>query len=260
MATITAPVMLLVAHAACGFSVDLPVTDAARSDTSLDDGPRVDADAAQVSPCASDPTLRLCFSFDAPTLSSPLANEVAGAQPAMIGAVTRIERSPGNGAAQFTAQSSMRIAMDPTVVGIATLEAAFRADALPANRAGLLDSNTSSNISLFLHPQSAGYTLRCGIGAVTENWLVPVTAGEWHHVACVCEAAQLTLYVDGVAQPSRQGECGGGAIIGDGFTIGSNNTGSAVVFDDQLVGAFDYVRLWSVPRTAAQIVDAAHAR
>ena len=61
--------------------------------------------------------------------------------------------------------------------GILALEVWFRVDTLPVidgERQGLVDSNTSPNISLFLYRADPAYSLRCGLG--TALIVVPTTA------------------------------------------------------------------------------------
>lgn len=70
----------------------------------------------------------------------------------------------------------------------------------------------------------------------------------------------MHMYLDGVlVAPARPGGCSQGAIIGDGFTIGSDNGGGGggTVAGDRIAGAIDGVRLWAVARTATEVAQTA---
>lgn len=222
--------------------------------------PDATSDAPSALFCAADPRLRLCYSFDQESLPAALPDEGAAAVDAQLTNVTRITRGSG-GAALLGTTSSIFVPMTPEVTNIQALEIWYRADAEPLNggRSGLVDSNVSPlNISLFLYRQDPGHQLRCGLGAAVTSWDASLTVGSWTYLACVCEADSLKMYVEGVKVGETPGPCAsGGAFVTDGFTIGSNNTGSPSIFDDRLVGAIDGVRLWNVPLTSTTICQTA---
>ena len=219
------------------------------------------SDAPSALFCAADPRLRLCYSFDQESLPAALPDEGAAVVDAQLTNITRIARGSG-GAALLNTTSSIFVPMTSEVTNIQALEIWYRADADPPNnggRSGLVDSNVSPpNISLFFYRQDPGHQLRCGLGAAVTVWDAPLTVGSWIYLACVCEANSLKMYVDGVKIGETPGPCAsGGAFVGDGFTIGSNNNGGPSVFDDRLMGAIDGVRLWDVPLTSTMICQTA---
>ncbi len=210
-------------------------------------------DEAVAAFCPADAHLRLCFSFDQPTLAGTLANEGAATTSAQLTNVTRIARGSG-GAAQLDATSTIFVPTSPEVTNIQAIEIWYRADSEPVNdgeRMGLVDSNTTSNISLFLYRRDPSHELRCGLGDATIVWSATLTAATWVYLACVCENGNLKMYVDGVNVGDTAAACAsGGAIVADGFTIGSNNNGgSQNPVNDWLLGAIDGVRLWDQPLT-----------
>jgi len=218
------------------------------------------SDAPSALFCAADPRLRLCYSFDQESLPAALPDEGAAAVDAQLTNVTRIARGSG-GAALLDAASSIFVPMTPEVTNIQAFEIWYRADADPPNggRSGLVDSNVSPpNISLFFLRQDPGHQLRCGLGDAVASWNASLTVGSWTYLACVCEANSLKMYLDGVKIGETPGACAsGGAFVGDGFTIGSNNSGGPAGFNAWLVGAIDGVRLWDVPRTSTTICQTA---
>jgi hypothetical protein len=250
--------------AACGFSIDgaATVSDARPVDGARDPVP----DAAPDAPpppafCEPEPALRLCFSFDQDPLPAMLPNEGTAEVAARLTAVSRVS-SPQGGAAQLGSSSSIFVPMHDAVSGILSIEVWFRVDDMPAingGRMGLTDSNQSPpNISLFLYRRDPGHELRCGLGGQVEVWPTTLTEDTWHHVACVCDGGVLVLYLDGVSLGGKPGDCSSaGALVADGLTIGSDNLGGPSVFQEQLDGAIDGIRLWSAPRTASQVMDAA---
>lgn len=248
----------MLAIAGCGFEINAatPGTADAPGDAPSDaDDARVDASPAL--PCASDPALRLCFSFDQAALPGTLPNEGTATVDAVLTDITRVAPSGSSGAAQLGPTSSIYVPTSPDVTGILALEVWFRADTLPTGQArvGLVDSNViPPNISLFVYPQDPDHTLRCGIGSQLATWIAPLVPGAWHHATCVCDAGELAMYLDGTRLGGTAGECGtAGALVGDGFTIGSDNTGNPSAVGDRLAGAIDLVRIWARPLTAAEV-------
>lgn len=247
--------------AGCGFSIPGAARDPDAGPAPADGGLDVAPDTPPPALCDPDPALRLCFSFDQDPLPATLPNEGTADVDATLTAITRTP-SPAGGAAQLGPQSSMFVPMHPDVAGVLSVEVSFRVDQMPAfdgSRMGLADSNVSPpNISLFLYRHDPGHQLRCGLGAQVGIWPATLTEGTWHHVACVCEMGQLVLYLDGTSLGAMPGDCGSaGALVADGLTIGSDNTGNPAIIGDRLAGAIDGIRLWSVARTASEIAAAA---
>lgn len=246
--------------AGCGFTT--AVTAQGSADGAPIDELGIDAapDPPPPAPCAPDPALRLCFSFDQPALPAQLPNEGTADVEATLTDITRTV-APEGGAAQLAATSSIYLPMHADVSSILAIEVWFRIDTMPANtaRSGLVDSNiVPPNISLFFYRQDPGHQLRCGLGGQTEVFDTTLATGRWHYAACTCDGANLAVYLDGTKLGERAGSCGSaGALVGDGLTIGSDNTGNGTSVADRLGGAIDGVRLWSVGLTGAQICERA---
>ena len=237
--------MLVVAIAGCEFHHGVLPTDAPGA--SIDVARDVPPDPLTF--CPSDPHLLLCFSFDQQPLPASLANEGSASAAASLTNVTRTA-SGSRGAAQLDMTSLIFVPMSSEVTGIQALEIWYRTDSEPVNmaRMGLVDSNTISNISLFFYRVDPTHQLRCGMGDETVVWDATLTTGSWTHLACVCDAGSLKMYVDGTLVGDTPGPCAtGGAIVADGFTIGSNNNGFGIAVSDWLLGAVAGVRLWDVP-------------
>jgi hypothetical protein len=218
-------------------------------------------DAAPPAFCPTDSHLRLCYSFDQDPLPETLANEGAAQVSATLTGVTRTVGRSG-GAALLDAASIIHVPTSAQVTNIQAIEVWYRADADPANggRFGLVDSNViPPNISLFVGRVDPTHQLRCGIGAGSGVADATLALGTWYHVACVCDAGSLKLYVDGVKIGEPAASCAsGGEVVSAGLTIGSNNNGGPTGVNDWLVGAVDGVRLWDVTLTEQTV--AAHAR
>jgi hypothetical protein len=221
------------------------------------------ADAARPVFCPTDSHLRLCFSFDQDPLPTTLANEGAAQVSATLTNVTRAVGAGGRGgAALLDATSIIHLPATAQVTNIQAIEVWYRADAEPANggRFGLVDSNViPPNISLFVGRVDPTHQLRCGIGAGSGVADATLAVGTWYHVACVCDAGTLKMYVDGVKVGEPAASCAsGGEVVVAGLTIGSNNNGGPTGVNDWLVGAVDGVRLWDVTLSAETVAD--HAR
>ena len=257
----------LIAIAACGFRGAQLGGDALGSDDAIAlvdstdfDAAAVDAgtaDAARLPFCPADPHLRLCYSFDQPSLPANLPDEGAVAVSAHVTNVSTVA-SPKGRAAQLGATSEIWVPMVAGVTNIQAFEVWFRYDAeLGANsaREGLVDSNVSPpNISLFFYRADPTHTMRCGLGGQVEVWNATLMPGHWYYAACVCDAGRLTMYLDGAQIGQTAGTCGsGGGFVADGFTIGANNNGGEANPTELLLGAIDGVRLWDVTLTPAQV-------
>jgi hypothetical protein len=242
----------------CGFRPGIAQNDSAtRADAAVDAPP--DAPARRF--CPADAHLRLCYSFEQSPLPTSLPNEGAAAVSANLTNVTRIDRGEG-GAALLDTTSIIHVPTTADVANIQTIEAWYRADADPANTArfGLVDSNIiPPNISLFVARVDPSHELRCGLGSASGVFDATLAVGTWYYVACVCDAGVMRMYVGGalVGQVNASGCTSGGAIVGAGLTIGSNNNGGPTGVNDWLIGAIDGVRLWDVTLSAETIAATA---
>jgi hypothetical protein len=216
-------------------------------------------DSLRGGPCPEDPHLRLCFSFDQPTLDAMLPNEGAAPFSAKLGNVTRTTRGAG-GAAVVGIGSEILVPSTDQVTGIRTMEISARIDRDPADqlraRAGLIDSANNPSISIFYYTNVAPARnyLRCGLGpAFVFSPAVTLVYGDWIGIACTCdEAGMQRMYFDGVLVASAPG-CDTGAIIASGLTIGQNNVDGTDPIDDFFTGGVDNVRLWDSVRTAEEL-------
>jgi hypothetical protein len=252
-------VVALAVLAGCHFRTHELTADAPPDLASIDAPGDAPADAPPDAPapgfCPMDPHLRLCFSFDADPLPSPLPEEGSATIPAQLTNVTRIAGAMG-GAALLGSTSEIYVPMDAAVSGILATEIWFRLDTdAPANfaRASLFDSNIiPPNISSFVYRNDPNHDIHCGIGSQSESWTTDaVTLGVWHHGLCVCANGNLSYYLDGIDLGDRPGNCGtAGALVADGLTIGANNNGGPSGINDVWIGAIDGVRFWDQPPTS----------
>jgi len=257
--------LLGVAVAACNFQLPFGAgTDASPGDTAADTGAdSSDSGDAPAQPfCAPDAQLLLCFSFDQMPLPPVLANEGSAAVNAKLTNVQQAASPEGN-AAVVGATSSIALPFSADVTGVLSMEVWFRIDADPADgaRSGILDSNViPPNISMFWNHSGTTHVLSCGLGNQATAFPVAVALGAFTYAACTCDAGTVSFYIDGSLVAEAAGDCGtGGAFVGDGLTIGSNNTGAGQPVNDNLVGAIDGVRLWSRVLSASEIA-ARHLR
>ena len=178
--------------------------------------------------------------------------------PAQLTNVTRIA-SPMGGAATLAANSEIYVPMDRAVSSILASEIWVRVDTdAPTNtaREAMFDSNViPPNISMFVNRNDPHHDLHCGIGTQSDVWTTDAfTLATWHHIACVCANGNLSLYLDGVDLGDHPGNCAtAGALVADGFTIGSNIIVCANGVYDVLIGASDGIRLWDQPPPALQL-------
>jgi len=222
--------------------------DASPSDSTTDSDPISDgvADVAAFTPCPSDPELELCFSFDAPTLSSPLPNEGTANAGANLVGVTRIATGSG-GAAMIGTSSEIYVPPNPGLPDIRSIEVWMRVDQDPADnsRVGIVDAETTTApLSLFYY-RDPDHRLRCQIGTTLfANYTAPL--GSFVHVACVCNGSTMRMFVDDVMIGQKSG-CSPGDGTEYGIQLGQNGnvlTGGSP--DEWMIGALDLVRLWGV--------------
>lgn len=244
-------VALLLVLSACGFHSPKVSGDD-------DAGAGADADVDGPAPralCEPDPSLLVCFSFDADPLPASLANEGGANVAAALSDVTRIPRGTG-GAALLNATSQMRVPPNSVTIGFATIEAWLRVDADPPvnGRAGILDADpTSSATSFFYYYGSSSRQVRFELG---QALYVDATLGlgAWHYLAAVCQGGTLTGFVDGVKVGELTG-CTPGDSTTYGLQLGQNNTGSGG--SEGLVGALDGIRMWTRPLSPTEICQTA---
>jgi len=214
------------------------------------------ADAPEALPlCGSDPSLLVCFSFDADPLPTSLPNEGRANVAATLGNVTRLARGEG-GAVLLGTTSQMRVPPNAATTGFVAVEAWVRVDEDPpaGGRVGIVDADaTSSAVSFFYYYGTASRQIRFEIGQ--QLFLDATLAlGTWHYLAQVCDSNTLTAYVDGVKVGDHVG-CAPGNATTYGLQIGQNN--NQVGGDQWLVGAIDGIRMWTAPLTAAAICQTA---
>lgn len=245
---------LLAVLVACSFRINADVS--APADAPITDTP-VDAasDAAGPSLCTPGSGLLVCFAFDAPAFGATLANEGSAAVTAQVSGVTRIARGAG-GAVMVDTSSQIRIPPNPLTSGIVATEAWVRLDVPPptGSRVGLIDADaTSSAVSFFFYDGTPSRQIRFELGQ--QLFLDhPVAVGTWYYLAQVCENNVLTAYVDGLAIGTRTG-CSPGNSTTYGLQFGQNNNQTGG--DQWMTGAIDGIRMWTTPRTAKQICEAA---
>lgn len=205
--------------------------------------------------CDGDPTLLVCFSFDADPLATTLANEGMATVTAQLTNVGGIA-SPLGRAALLDTTSQIRVPPNAQTTGIVATEAWVRIDADPpvGQRVGIIDADaTSSAVSFFYYFPSPNRQIRFELG---QQLFLDFTLdlGSWHYLAQVCDNATLTAYVDGTKIGERAG-CTPGDATTFGLQFGQNNTGSGG--DQWLVGAIDGVRLWTAPLSPTTICQTA---
>jgi hypothetical protein len=247
-----AAVLLLLVPSACGFRSPA-AGEPGEPDASTDaagDGP------AALPPCKADPSLLVCFSFDADPLPASLRNEGTASVAAALASITRIPQGPG-GAVLLGTASQMRVPPNAVTMGFASVEAWVRVDADPpaSGRVGIVDADaTSSAVSFFYYAGATSRQVRFEIGVqLYVDVVLPL--GTWHYLAEVCDAGKLTAYVDGVKVGEQTG-CTPGNATTYGLQIGQNNTQNSSG-DEWLVGAIDGLRMWTAPLSAAAICQTA---
>ena len=238
----------------CGFKPTLYTTDVDAQLAHDSGGHDGTVDAA---PCATDPQVVLCFSFDQAPLPASLPNEgTVTSVAAQVTNVGSIARGSGN-AAVMGASSEIFVPQSPATTGVMSVEIWFRLDADPVDgaRAGLYDSNVGpDNMSLFVNRVGVGHTLRCGIGNETTTWNATIATANWYYAACICNGPDEQMWLDGTMVGDTPGACSnGGTIVADGLVIGANNNGGPNGVSDMLIGAIDAIRMSTVAPTPQQI-------
>lgn len=198
--------------------------------------------------CGTESTLAICFDFDAPVLTSPLANEGRIAISAALANVGRIDHGTG-GAAQLGATSTIVLPVNTAIVGIVTIEASINLEvAVPdGTRVGILDSDDSTaGLSMYVFGTPAGHQVRCTLNGPDLFAAIPLIVGEWITLACTCSGDLMTAFANGI-QIASQADCNPGAADNFGLTVGQNNQGSLGPPNEPMLGAIDDVRLSTAP-------------
>jgi hypothetical protein len=207
--------------------------------------------------CGPQPGLHVCFSFDADELTSPLPNEATASVSMELTSVTRVADGTGGGAAQVDPSSKLFIPPSAELVDFAAAEMWVRVDVAPSgsSRVGLLDADiTSSAMSFFYYRQSGTLQVRYELGQqLFLDATLPI--GTWVYVAQSCEGNTLRAYLDGVELGSRTGCTPGDATL-HGLIVGANSIQNGNK-NEELTGAIGGLRLWTAPRSATAICEAA---
>jgi Concanavalin A-like lectin/glucanases superfamily len=205
------------------------------------------------------PGLVLCQAFD----NNSTNGAAAGPQP---GNVVSLGYGPG--------RVGTGAAFGPTTVfhygeslvldlSLFTMEMFARIDQAPlmtgSARAGVLDNN--GQYSMFVKwvdpqgPRPMGLYAVCNAQATVYGG--PLVVGTWYHLACTSNQLTLTMYVDGnqVEQVTNVTPLSLGN--NNGTTLGQDCDNDVTEVTDPLIGMLDEVRLWSLPRTSAEIMAAA---
>lgn len=205
---------------------------------------------------ASDPSLRLCLTFDqTPMKVVDLANPAHLLTDAS--GVTQILRL-ASGAAQFDPASRIRFAEHPDFdVAELTVDLWIAPAALASDKHyWMLDNNTQ-----YYAVYDGDGSVRCGIGGATSinsrAKFVPTLPATWHHVACTYAGdRELRVYVDGDLSGCTMG---GGAIPTtgiDGVAIGANF--GAGGFKENFIGGIDGVHVYARALTGDEICHVAN--
>lgn len=129
-----------------------------------------------------------------------------------------------------------------------TIELWVRASTIPTEgRRGLIDKN--GQYGVFLYPDG---TIRftAGVGVTVSS--LPITPGEWTHIACTMDGLELRMYRNGTKDNSA-GVSGNTPSGSAAFHVGEDSPGGG----DQFIGRIESLRAWSEPRNAAEICAAA---
>lgn len=194
-----------------------------------------------------DPDLLLCFDFETLAEGELVDGSMYGHH-ASASDVTLVG-SPWGRAIATTDATRIEVACfeDCEANGSLTLEARVRLEAMPppGQRVGVLDNDLE-----YAMTYSRNDGLRCSTGGgELEGPELPL--GEWVHVACTYDGADIRAYIDGVevARVSENNAVGSG----DPSPIAVANT--APNWNEPFIGALDRVRVWRRARSATEICD-----
>jgi hypothetical protein len=215
-------------------------------------GPGPGSDPGPVAQCdVSDPTLRLCLTFD----HNPMVQDLSSAAHVLAEPVFSVTSFvvQTNPVAILDNQSHIRFADAPDFdVDELTVDL-WMAPGRIQNRASfwMFDNETQ----YFASYEDDG-RVRCGIGSTIATSTNGIGSG-WRHIACRYDktAQQLRVYVDGSVAGCAQ--VPGIPTAGtDGFTIGAQHDASG--YHNHFEGALDAIHLYARPLTSAEICSAAH--
>ena len=98
------------------------------------------------------------------------------------------------------------------------------------------------------------FALSLGGSRQSTETSASLTAGQWHHVACVYNGSTIKVYIDGV-QESSTNATGSISTYSTSFYIGAHSGPTSIGSFD---GPIDEVRIWNDARTAAEIKEYMH--
>jgi hypothetical protein len=224
-------------------------TTATLETTSAEASTAVDTSGApmDVSCDVGDPDLLLCFDFETFAEGELLDGSMYGHH-ATASDVTLVS-SPWGRAIATTEATRIEVACfdDCEANEGLTLEARVRLEAMPppGQRIGVLDNDLEYAITY-----SRNDGLRCSTGGgELEGPQLPL--GEWVHVACTYDGADIRAYIDGVEVAS----------VNENNTVGSGDPSPIAVantapnWNEPFIGALDRVRVWRRARSASEICD-----
>ena len=205
--------------------------------------------------------------FDQAPLSTTIRVGLAGDQVIPLTLGTNPNPGPQHdtgeigGALRFTGSDAVTVPAAPALAlaGNLTLEAWINVDRLPSEQTAIVYQGTGSTFGASLSLDSNGTVLLSV--AQASGWLQTaestgglIAPGAWHHIAGVIDRldGQLHIYVDGVDVGDGYTGTAAASPAALPLTIGAA-PGTNGVFSD-FRGRIDDVRVWSVARTAAQIV------
>lgn len=157
-----------------------------------------------------------------------------------------------SGEALVLNEESSAAVLAPTGLNVSrfTIELWVRASAIPTEgRRGLIDKN--GQYGIFLYPDGT-VRFTAGVGVTVSS--LPIASSEWTYIACTMDGLELRLYRNGTKDDSAV-VSGSTPSSSAAFHVGEDSPDGG----DQFVGRLDGVRVWSQPRSAAEICAAAGA-
>jgi hypothetical protein len=235
-------------------SLDAASLDAASLDAASLDAPPLDAtgdapapsddvatDAGVPGHCLASTAIVACWPLESDGLDvGPRGNDLT------VGGVTFVSME----GAQLGALSTLSRADAMLNASNVSLTAWVWLDALPSGseRMGVLDSDGS--YGMFVH---AGGEVRCNIARPSSSTVVgsiSLDPGGWHHLACVGDAGETVLYVDGAVA----GSTSSGARFSDpssGVHVGANDPDGSDVLQGRICSVAIYEDVLSAADVAA---------
>ncbi len=227
-------------------------TGGSSSPSTSSEGPSTGDDATTGNPpaplCQPADTLAACYDFANVGAGTLLDLSGNGNDAPAVG--VGVVPGPFGEAATFDQGSQISVADSPSldIPGPLTIEAWVMVDALPGTgRMGVLDDDGQYSLIIF-----ASDEYRCDMGGQAV-FVGPVVIGEWTHVACVLEGAELRAYVNGTELGMIGGANPAATISVEPISIGDTSPD----FDEPLGGALGGLRVWSRALDAAELCEAA---